>query len=493
MKKIIALQLLISLLADPLFCQSLFNNNGADIFVKDGAFMIVKTNSLANNVGMVSNEGTIVVEGSVFNGGNITATGDTIRLMGNWENNSAYTGANSWIEMNGGNQLITGTAVTTFNNLALNGGTTVKQQTIDAITSGILELNNAELATDVNEMWVSNPSTGAITRVNGFVSSVVGGKLSRATNATANYLYPIASPSYINPPSLFRPVEFSPTASVANVYGAMVVKGNATNDGHDVTLVDDQLCLVNPYFYHKFYHNIGNDAIASKMFFDPVVDGEWTDQAHWDLPNRWNYTSTPIAGNSLGFSAVSVSGIADFSSENFALARKKFVVNAGLDVEINVGESTVFNPTNTAHSVASFLWTPPVALSCDNCENPDASPIETTIYTLTIVDDAGCSASDALTVSVTSPLLLVPTAFSPNGDGTNDRFRALNNNIDKYNLQVYNRWGEKVFETNVPNEGWDGVFKGVEQELGVYTWTCQYQLKGQTKKTLAKGNVTLMK
>jgi gliding motility-associated-like protein len=493
MKKIIAFQLINTLLFGQLFGQSLFNNNGADIHIKDGAFMIVKTNSLANNAGLINNEGTVVVEGNVFNASNIAASGDTIRLTGNWENNNSYNGVNSWVEMSGGNQLITGSAVTTFNNLSLKGGNSTKRQTLNAITSGTLELNDAELATDVNEMWVSNANTGAITRINGFVSSIIGGKLSRSTNSTATYLYPIGSPSYVNPPSLFRPVEFAPTASAANVYGAMVVKGNATNDGFDVSLVDDELCRVNPIFYHRFYHSTGSDAITSKMFFDPSTDGDWTDQAHWDSPNRWNYINTAIAGNSLGFSTISVSGVNDFSPEHFALARKKFTVNAGPDVEINLGESTTFNPTNTAGTVSSFLWTPPVALSCDNCEKPDAGPTETTTYTLTVTDDAGCSASDALIVSVSAPELLVPTAFSPNGDGVNERFRALNQNIDRYNLQVYNRWGEKVFETSVPGDGWDGVFKGVQQELGVYVWTCQYQLKGQTKLNLVKGNVTLMR
>jgi len=493
MKKSVALSLVVSLTAGSLFGQSLFNNNGADIHIKDGALVVVKTNSLANNAGLIENEGTVIVEGNVFNASNILANGDTIRLTGNWENNNTYSGTNSWVEMNGGNQLISGIAVTTFNNLALNGGASVKRQTIDAVTSGLLVLNNAELATDAHEMWVSNAATGAITRVNGFVSSVVGGKLSRSTNSPAAYLYPIASPSYLNPPSLFRPVEFSPTASAANVYGAMVVKGNATNEGLDVDVVDEQLCKVNPLFYHKFYHSTGTNAIATKMFFDPATDGDWTDQAHWDSPNRWNYTNTPTSGNGLDFSTISVGGVADFSTENFALARKKFTVNAGLDMEITLGESTIFNPTTTATSIASYAWTPAIALSCDNCEKPEATPNETTTYTLTVTDDAGCTASDALIVSVTAPELLVPTAFSPNGDGVNDRFRALNKNIEKYSFQVFNRWGEKVFETNVPGEGWDGVFKGVEQELGVYVWTCQYQLRGQTKLSLVKGNVTLMR
>lgn len=190
--------------------------------------MIVKTNSLYNNqlagAGVLNNAGTVVVEGNVTNDGFITAASDTIRLLGDWINNSAYTGAGSWVEMNGGAQQITGTAVTTFNNLNLLGGSVVKSQTIDAVTSGLLVLNNAELATDVNEMLVSNTNTGAITWNNGFVSSLGIGKLSRATLASSAYIYPLGSPSYVNPPSIFRPIEYTPTTGAANTYGAMVVK-----------------------------------------------------------------------------------------------------------------------------------------------------------------------------------------------------------------------------------------------------------------------------
>ncbi len=480
-----------------LFAQALFNNNGANIYIRDGGFLIVKTNSLYNNQvngsGTIDNSGTLVVEGNVTNDGAINASGDTISLSGNWVNNSAYSGNNSWVEMYGGAQQITGSAVTTFNHLNLLGGSVLKTQTIDAVTSGELRLNNAELATDAFEMLVTNTNTNAITWNSGFVSSVNTGKLSRATNSTAAYIYPIGSPSNINPPSIFRPIEYEPTASIANTYGAMVVKGDATNNGYNVNTLDDILCKVNPNFYHRLYHSFGNDPSAVKMFFDPITDGNWTDQGHWDAPNRWNHNGNSTAGNGLGFSTVSVTGVSDFQPEPFALARKKFTVNAGPDVTINLGESTIFNPTVGTLIVTALNWSPVDNLSCSNCESPDASPSATTQYTITVTDDAGCTASDNLIVNVNNPDLLVPTAFSPNGDGVNDWFHALNKNIQKFNLEVFNRWGERVYQTSDPQDGWNGIYKGMEQEMGTYVWKCEYVFMGSDKPKSAKGNVTLVR
>lgn len=479
------------------YAQALFNNNGADIYVKDGAFVIVKTNSLYNNQvggsGFIDNQGTVVVEGTITNDGAITAAGDTIRLSGDWVNNNTYTGANSWVDMYGGNQQITGTAVTTFNNLNLGGGTTVKRQTINAVTSGTLALNNAELATDVNQMLVTNTATSAITRNTGFVSSLGAGQLARNTAGTGTYNFPTGSASYNNAPSIYRPIDFTPASGAANTYAAMLAKGDATADGYDVTVLDDLLCSVNPNFYHRLYHSTGSDAAALTMYFDATADGDWTDQAHWDVPNRWNFLGAATTGNNTGFSTVSVTNVNDFQPEPFALAHKKFAVDAGPDVDLTLGQSTTFNPTTTAAFVQTYLWTPGGTLSCDNCENPDASPTVDTRYVLAITDALNCTVSDSLLVRVTSPELLIPTAFSPNGDGVNDKFRVLNKDVAKLHLQVFNRWGEKVFETSDPHDGWDGIYKSVEQELGVYVWQCEYQLNGQPKTNLAKGNVTLLR
>jgi gliding motility-associated-like protein len=89
--------------------------------------------------------------------------------------------------------------------------------------------------------------------------------------------------------------------------------------------------------------------------------------------------------------------------------------------------------------------------------------------------------TDTLLVNV-SPIIIppakedifVPKAWSPNGDGHNDRLYPLTLNIReiKY-FRIYNRWGQLVFETNTIGQGWDGMFKGKMQTLDVYTWTAE--------------------
>ena len=67
--------------------------------------------------------------------------------------------------------------------------------------------------------------------------------------------------------------------------------------------------------------------------------------------------------------------------------------------------------------------------------------------------------------------LFIPDAFSPNGDGINDTFRVNATGIFNYSLKVYNRWGELVYESNNPEAGWDGTYKGEESPTGVYFYT----------------------
>ena len=69
----------------------------------------------------------------------------------------------------------------------------------------------------------------------------------------------------------------------------------------------------------------------------------------------------------------------------------------------------------------------------------------------------------------------------------------LNKNLEKIDLQVYNRWGEKVFETTDWTVGWDGTYKGMKQDMDVFIWQCTYTFIGETQTRSAKGNVTLLR
>jgi gliding motility-associated-like protein len=479
---------------------ALFYNTGAQMYVKPGGYMIVKSDSLHNQLGLIENAGDIVVEGNIYNDDQLTGSPSSptglYRIQGDWINNGTVTSYLDSVELYGGNQFITGSAITPFHHLILKGGSSVvKTQTIDATVDGILNLNDVELATQQNEMLVLNTNPNSITKANGalgYVSSLDIGKLSRATNSTSAYFYPVGIPSSLGSPFYYRPIEMKPTASTADIYGVRLAR-DPSADTYDVNSLDDTLCKVNPLFYHRMYHTQGNTSTNIKMFFDAANDGAWSDMAHWKNSNNWNYMGSPTGGSGLGFSTITIKNWNDFDPHPFALGSKKFLVDAGPDHEIYEGQSASLSPIIGTSNIGSILWTPGVTLDADNIRNPQASPLDNTLYFITVTDNLGCVAKDSTTVTVLTQQLYVPTGFSPNKDGANDVFRPLNKNLQKIVFQVFNRWGEKVFETDEIGEGWDGYYKGVLQPLGVFVWKAEYQFAGLPKTKYASGNVTLVR
>jgi len=89
--------------------------------------------------------------------------------------------------------------------------------------------------------------------------------------------------------------------------------------------------------------------------------------------------------------------------------------------------------------------------------------------------------------------IVVPSAFSPNGDGRNDTFKPIvKGNFAKFEFTVYNRWGQIIFKTNEINRGWDGLVNESAQSAGLFIWVCRYQVKRKEARTI-KGTVTLIR
>ena len=109
------------------------------------------------------------------------------------------------------------------------------------------------------------------------------------------------------------------------------------------------------------------------------------------------------------------------------------------------------------------------------------------------VSNNGCLDSTCLDIFIDfMPLIGVPNAFSPNGDNLNDIIYVEGSGIIDLSFQIYNRWGELVFESFDKNLGWDGVYKGVPQELEVYTYLVKARFLDDSSQTL-KGNITLLR
>ena len=158
-------------------------------------------------------------------------------------------------------------------------------------------------------------------------------------------------------------------------------------------------------------------------------------------------------------------------------------ITAGQTVQLNVSPLV---PGNT------YNWVPNTGLSCDTCPNPVASPSVTTSYYITITDSEGCSKIDTATIDVGCNTLFVPDAFSPNNDGQNDVLYVRGDCIKTMDFVVYDRWGNKVFESNSTSQGWDGKYKDQPMSTGTYAYylsVLTYDGNSITK----KGNVALVR
>jgi gliding motility-associated-like protein len=168
------------------------------------------------------------------------------------------------------------------------------------------------------------------------------------------------------------------------------------------------------------------------------------------------------------------------------------VVLLPADTVIAAGQSLQLNPVITG-TISGYQWSPATGLDNTAVADPVATPEGTTTYLLTVVSSEGCKASAGETVGVFYSLLM-PNAFTPNGDGRNDLFRVPPLvPVTIRQLAVYNRQGLKVFSTSNAGMGWDGTFNGHPQPAGVYVWEMVYENPLTKRTETAKGTVMLVR
>jgi gliding motility-associated-like protein len=156
--------------------------------------------------------------------------------------------------------------------------------------------------------------------------------------------------------------------------------------------------------------------------------------------------------------------------------------------------NTLFGPYPSS-SIVSYAWTPSEGLSCSNCPQPFFSAVSGRYtYSLIITYNGSCQVSDTVNVIVASQhIIYIPNSFSPNGDGANDLFLVFPRGAVNYlSLTIFDRWGEKVFDTQDQNHGWDGRFRGELQEPGIYTYLVKITF-GDNYSTIHKGSITLIR
>lgn len=166
-----------------------------------------------------------------------------------------------------------------------------------------------------------------------------------------------------------------------------------------------------------------------------------------------------------------------------------------LTLTLNVDESLGY----TLDDITSVSWSPSEGLSCTDCLTPTVLTYENFItYEVDITYSSGVGISQCFTdassvVQVDNNLrFFIPDAFTPNGDGINDDFRVYGEGFRNVSLLIFNRWGEKLFESFNQFEGWDATYKGELVDPGVYTYFFEGEyLDG--KEVSQKGSVTVLR
>lgn len=142
----------------------------------------------------------------------------------------------------------------------------------------------------------------------------------------------------------------------------------------------------------------------------------------------------------------------------------------------------------TFYPDVSYFWSNGVRSCC-------IKPAYEGKYTVTMTNSCGTfSDSTRVTFSLCDNCIEVPNAFSPNGDGLNDKFYCIYTcPIKDFHIVIFNRWGEKVFESRDYKQVWNGAREGMYLEQGAYVYIIEYSPESTGIKKMLKGNITLLR
>jgi gliding motility-associated-like protein len=213
---------------------------------------------------------------------------------------------------------------------------------------------------------------------------------------------------------------------------------------------------------------------------------------NWNATNELSCLNCPdpvLSPSATSFYTVTSSNGVCNSSDSLLVKVIKVDVEAGNDMAIAFGETIHLNATGAD----TYLWSPGIYLNDSTIQSPISSPYSSIQYTVVGNIDR-CSDSDTVSIEVIyiGDAIFVPNAFTPDADGKNDFFGAIHaGKYDSFEMKIFNRWGEMLFNSDNISQFWDGTSKGIKQPTGVYVYSIHLTAgKNKINKT---GNVSLIR
>ena len=281
---------------------------------------------------------------------------------------------------------------------------------------------------------------------------------------------------------------------------------NLTEGKHTLKIIDSNLCEIDTVLTLLQYDSLDIDYSIIKTPCVEACYGQAILQVSGGCPPysySWSNGDTSYHPKRLCYGENSVM-ITDSNG-----CKKMLYLNIGdssyypKEVEAWTDSSIIYRAQVTTLNVTDFgatykySWTPAESITNPLSVKAFAKPKNTTTYTITVTDPYGCQKSDTVTIYVLDvicedPYVFVPNAFTPNNDNNNDILYVRGKLLTSVHLVIFDRWGEKIFETNDLHIGWDGTFKGKMCEPGVYVFYLEATCLGDLF-YFYKGNVTLIR
>jgi gliding motility-associated-like protein len=282
------------------------------------------------------------------------------------------------------------------------------------------------------------------------------------------------------------------------------INNNLFAGTYNVTVTDANNCTVSATNVVIELPGIALDAIVHNVLCYPLQNGFINLSAttfnppasyHWNTGATTQYIYSIAAGDYSVTITDANNCVVDTSF--VVLNDSSFsIVAAPHDTTIDLGSSVDIIVVPNGGNIANIIWQPSNGLSCSDCVTPNASPVQSIYYIATATSDSGCIANDRVNITVIPKyVIFIPNVFTPNGDGNNDFFEVFGNKEawKQFEVQVFDRWGEKVYESNDMNFKWDGVFKGKILQPAVFVYVIHITYLDNYTDKIYKGSVTLVR
>lgn len=247
---------------------------------------------------------------------------------------------------------------------------------------------------------------------------------------------------------------------------------------------DTALCIKDPLI-------IKTDVQPSSF---PYYSFNWSPSVNLNNPNIQNpiFSLAPGSVGSFTYILTVNTPLGCTGKDTFTITGRPGVTltNVTKDFIAMYGQTVQLN----AEGAPMYVWTPDKYLDFPNTPDPIATALDTVTFQVIGMNIWGCADTAYVKMNIDYTMFeTLPSAFSPNNDGKNDVFKLGHMKYQRLlEFRIFNRWGQEVFSTNDYNLGWDGTYKGVPQDIGVYQYLIRVATPEGIQRTY-KGNITLIR